>query len=44
MVLGFTEPLAAGLGASSVPPMEAYKAFRGQAPTTEALLKRRGLN
>lgn len=29
---------------NSVPPMEAYKAFRGQAPTTEALLKRRGLN
>ena len=29
---------------NSVPPMEAYKAFRGQEPTTEALLKRRGLN
>lgn len=28
---------------NSVDPMEAYKAFRGQAPTTEALLKRRGL-
>ena len=29
---------------NSVPPMEAYKAFRGQEPTTDALLKRRGLN
>lgn len=29
---------------NSVPPMEAYQSFRGQAPTTEALLKRRGLN
>ncbi|MDX1281177.1 M3 family metallopeptidase [Shewanella colwelliana] len=29
---------------NSVPPMEAYKAFRGEAPTTDALLKRRGLN
>ncbi|QYK11755.1 M3 family metallopeptidase [Shewanella rhizosphaerae] len=29
---------------NSVPPMEAYKAFRGQAPTTDALLQRRGLN
>jgi peptidyl-dipeptidase Dcp len=29
---------------NSRPPMESYKAFRGQAPTTEALLKRRGLN
>ncbi len=28
---------------NSVPPMEAYKAFRGQEPTTDALLKRRGL-
>jgi len=27
-----------------VPPMEAYQSFRGQAPTTDALLKRRGLN
>jgi peptidyl-dipeptidase Dcp len=25
------------------PPMEAYKAFRGQEPTTDALLIRRGL-
>ncbi|QIR15908.1 M3 family metallopeptidase [Shewanella aestuarii] len=29
---------------NSVPPMEAYQSFRGQAPTTDALLKRRGLN
>ncbi|WP_028763520.1 M3 family metallopeptidase [Shewanella colwelliana] len=29
---------------NSIPPMEAYKAFRGEAPTTDALLKRRGLN
>lgn len=29
---------------NSVPPMEAYKAFRGEAPTTDALLQRRGLN
>ncbi len=29
---------------NSVPPMEAYKNFRGQEPTTEALLNRRGLN
>ncbi|WP_028768093.1 M3 family metallopeptidase [Shewanella fidelis] len=29
---------------NTVPPMEAYKAFRGQEPTTEALLERRGLN
>lgn len=29
---------------NSVDPMEAYKAFRGQEPTTEALLKRRGLD
>lgn len=29
---------------NTIPPMEAYKAFRGQAPTTEALLERRGLN
>ncbi|MBV7317171.1 M3 family metallopeptidase [Shewanella sp. NIFS-20-20] len=29
---------------NSVPPMEAYQNFRGQAPTTEALLERRGLN
>ncbi|WP_412495989.1 M3 family metallopeptidase [Shewanella chilikensis] len=28
---------------NSVPPMEAYKNFRGQEPTTDALLKRRGL-
>ncbi|MCL1161320.1 M3 family metallopeptidase [Shewanella chilikensis] len=28
---------------NSVPPMEAYKNFRGQKPTTDALLKRRGL-
>ncbi|MEC4726893.1 M3 family metallopeptidase [Shewanella sp. D64] len=28
---------------NSVDPMDAYKAFRGQEPTTEALLKRRGL-
>ncbi|MCE9678194.1 M3 family metallopeptidase [Shewanella sp. AS1] len=28
---------------NSVPPMEAYQNFRGQAPTTDALLKRRGL-
>ncbi|GLS83369.1 M3 family metallopeptidase [Paraferrimonas haliotis] len=26
------------------PPMESYKAFRGQEPTTDALLKRRGIN
>ncbi|MEZ9540268.1 M3 family metallopeptidase [Shewanella sp. 10N.286.51.B8] len=29
---------------NSVPPMDAYKAFRGQEPTTDALLERRGLN
>lgn len=29
---------------NSVDPMEAYKAFRGQEPTTQALLKRRGLD
>ncbi|MCL1142816.1 M3 family metallopeptidase [Shewanella gaetbuli] len=29
---------------NSVDPMEAYKSFRGQAPTTDALLERRGLN
>ncbi|GIU34613.1 M3 family metallopeptidase [Shewanella schlegeliana] len=29
---------------NTVAPMDAYKAFRGQEPTTEALLKRRGLN
>ncbi|MCL1044907.1 M3 family metallopeptidase [Shewanella electrodiphila] len=29
---------------NSVPPMEAYQNFRGQAPTTEGLLERRGLN
>ncbi|QQX78985.1 M3 family metallopeptidase [Shewanella sp. KX20019] len=29
---------------NTVPPMDAYKAFRGQEPTTEALLNRRGLN
>ncbi|MCG9696175.1 M3 family metallopeptidase [Shewanella sp. Isolate11] len=28
---------------NSVPPMEAYKNFRGQEPTTDALLERRGL-
>ncbi len=28
---------------NSVPPMEAYKAFRGQEPTTDGLLERRGL-
>lgn len=28
---------------NSIDPMETYKAFRGQAPTTDALLKRRGL-
>lgn len=29
---------------NSVPPMDAYQSFRGQAPTTDGLLKRRGLN
>ncbi|WP_299803232.1 M3 family metallopeptidase [uncultured Shewanella sp.] len=29
---------------NTVAPMDAYKAFRGQEPTTEALLERRGLN
>lgn len=29
---------------NSVPPMEAYKNFRGQEPTTQGLLNRRGLN
>ncbi|WOT04213.1 M3 family metallopeptidase [Shewanella youngdeokensis] len=29
---------------NTVAPMDAYKAFRGQEPTTEALLNRRGLN
>ena len=28
---------------NSRPPMESYKAFRGQEPTTDALLIRRGL-
>lgn len=29
---------------NTVAPMDAYKAFRGQEPTTDALLERRGLN